>query len=139
LSTRWCINVCWFIVAIVWQLGLFFPSCDSPFSSIYNHTTLCSHATITIFAYGISGCYYLYIILQGHYALTPPNSLVPYFNLGFYMPPTPFAIYFLVNHGATFLDNVNYVLCHLIQYRHELNKNSMGQFECYINNIVWFQ
>jgi hypothetical protein len=49
-----------------------------------------------------------------------------------------FAIFFFTHHGAAFMDNANYVLCHLIQYRHELNKNSLGQFECYINSITRF-
>jgi hypothetical protein len=69
----------------------------------------------------------------------PPNSLVPYSNIGFFVPPTPFAIYFLMNHEIAFLDNANYVLCHLIQYCLELNKNSLGQFECYINSIAQFK
>jgi hypothetical protein len=51
------------------------------------------------------------------------------------MPPIPFAIYFLKHNGVAFLDNANYVLCCLIQYPHELN-NSLGQIECYINNIA---
>lgn len=56
----------------------------------------------------------------------PPNSLAPYYNIGFLMPPTPCAIYFLMNHDVAFLDNANCVLCHLIQYCLELNKIPWG-------------
>jgi len=84
---------------------------------------MCSHTTVPIFAYGISYYFYLYIIFQGNmFTHAPPNSLVPYFDIGLSMPPTPFTIYFLTNHGDAFLDNANCVMWHLIQYCLELIK-----------------
>ncbi len=120
---NWIITVVHWMVH--WGLLVHCGHCEAtwiilsfPFSSlIYNCTTLCSHTTIIFFAYGISNWCYLYIIFKGFlFTCAPPNTLVPYSNIGFSMPQIPFAIYFLTNHGATFLDNANYVMCHLIQY-----------------------
>lgn len=121
MSTRWCMGVYWFTVAIMWQTWIIL---SFPFSSlIYNCTIMCSHTTVPIFAYGISYYFYLYIIFQGNmFTHAPPNSLVPYFDIGLSMPPTPFTIYFLTNHGDAFLDNANCVMWHLIQYCLELIK-----------------
>jgi hypothetical protein len=74
-------------MAIVWQLGLFFLSYNSFFCSlIYNHTTLCSHMTITIFAYGILIVVIFKLFCKGLlFTCGPPNSLITYYNLSFSM------------------------------------------------------
>jgi len=44
---------------VLWQVGLFIPSCNYPFCSLFilNHTTSYSKMTLTFFAYGISNYY----------------------------------------------------------------------------------
>jgi hypothetical protein len=91
-----------------------------------------------IFAYGISNQAIIFILFCEGFLLThaPPTTLYPIIILG--SPCHQFCLQFISLHtmGATFLDNVNYVMCYLIQYHLELNKNSLGQFECYINSIA---